>query len=231
MAVRVAAPYPGPFFPGVDGPERHLRPRVHQSTRSRGLRAGRLGSSARVSWVTRKSAASVRIFWIGVVVVALTVAGCSASHSTAEQPSQPPSTVDQGITADYLGPITRNDTEANTGVSLLVPPDHDKPAIPWQEAVGLCIPNGLGCNQGGSMVRVSLAFADAPGAAPLLDQKLAYVFAWPTGPCSPGGLTYPNNMTTTSHPASCLSLSFIDAKSGQALGSISTLSLTDPSAY
>jgi hypothetical protein len=149
---------------------------------------------------------------------------------SSERPSHPSTTVDQGVTAVYLGSIARDDIEANTGVTLEVPSGNDKPSISWQQAVTQCVPDGLSCDRGGSTVRVSIAFVDAPGGAPLLDQKLVYVFAWPAGTCSPGGITYPSNITTTSHPASCMALSFVDAKTGESGTSLSGLSLTDPSA-
>ena len=140
-----------------------------------------------------------------------------------------------GVTAVYVGPITADDSDPDTGVSLTVPPAHSKPTVAWQQAVAQCF-SGTGiCNRAGGTIRVSLAVGYNPQSGealpngsinPTMNHDLVYVLQ-PLGRCAPTGGS-PASTPPSTYP-SCTALSFIDAHTGAGATSISGPSVRDPS--
>jgi len=147
------------------------------------------------------------------------------------------STIDFGIMADYLGPIARDYSDPNTGISLSVPPTDAKATVAWQQAVAQCFSGAGICNRAGGTIRVSLAIGYNPQSGealpdgsidPTMNQDLVYVLAQTVGPCAPvGGGPSGTNTPPSTYP-SCTALSFIDAHTGRGVSAVSGPSITGP---
>lgn len=158
-------------------------------------------------------------------------------HSAGSATATTSSTIDLGITADYLGPIARDYSEPNTGISLSVPPVDAKATVPWQQAVARCFSDAGICNRAGGTIRVTLAIGYNPQSGealpdgsidPTMNQDLVYVLAQTLGPCAPvSGGPSGENAPPSTYP-SCTALSFIDAHTGRGVSAVSGPSITDP---
>jgi predicted small secreted protein len=189
---------------------------------------------------------------VTLALCATVAAGCGTSSSAARDisdladahPSLAPvvtsttaTTTVSGITAEYKGPITQDDSYASTGISLSVPPTDAKPTLSWQRAVGLCFSGAGICNRTAGTIRVSLAVGYNPqsGAAlpdgsiePIMNHTLVYVLAQPLGPCAPTGPGGARARASTF--PSCTGLSFVDAHTGKGATAVSGPSIRDPGA-
>jgi hypothetical protein len=142
-----------------------------------------------------------------------------------------------GITAEYNGPITQDDSDASTGISLTVPPTDAEPTLSWQRAVALCFSGAGICNRAAGTIRVSLAVGYDPQSGdllpdgsiePVMNHNLLYVLAQSVGPCAHPGP--PGASTRPSTYPSCMSLSFVDAHTGKGATAVSGPSIRDPGA-
>ena len=156
-------------------------------------------------------------------------------HGAGSATATTSSTIDFGVMADYLGPIVRDYSDPNTGISLSVPPADAKATVPWQQAVAQCFSAAGICNRAGGTIRVSLAIGYNPlsGEAlpdgsidPTMNRDLAYVLVQTLGGCAPVGPAGTNTRPST-YP-SCTALSFIDAHTGRGVGAVSGPSISDP---
>jgi hypothetical protein len=146
-------------------------------------------------------------------------------------------TTQLGVKAVYVGPISRDDTDPSTGISVTVPPANAKPTLPWQRAVERCFSGAGICNRADGTIRVSVAVGYNPqsgGAAPngsirpTMNHDLVYVLAQPLGACAPLGPS--GTSTPPSTYLSCIDLSFVDAYTGSGAAAVSGPSVRDPSA-
>jgi hypothetical protein len=140
--------------------------------------------------------------------------------------------------ADYLGPVARDYSDPNTGISVSVPPADAKPTVPWQQAVAQCFSAAGICNKAGSTIRVSLAIGYNPQSGealpdgsidPTMNQDLVYVLSQTLGSCAPVGVGPSGTNAPPSTYPSCTALSFIDAHTGRGVSAVSGPSITDPS--
>jgi hypothetical protein len=159
-------------------------------------------------------------------------------HGAGSATATTSSTTDFGIMADYFGPIGRDYSDPNTGISLSVPPADATATIAWRQAVAQCFSAAGICSRAGGTIRVSLAVGYNPRSGealpdgsidPTMNHDLVYVLAQTLGSCAPvgGGPSGAKTPPSTSPP--CTALSFIDAHTGRGLSAVSGQSITDPS--
>ena len=157
-------------------------------------------------------------------------------HGAGTAMASTSSTIDFGIMADYLGPIARDYSDPNTGISLGVPPADAKATIAWRQAVAQCFSGAGICNTTGGTIRVSLAIGSNPQSGevladgsidPTMHQNLVYVLAQTLSSCAPVGGASGTNTPPSTYP-SCTALSFIDAHTGRGVSAVSGPSITDP---
>jgi hypothetical protein len=157
----------------------------------------------------------------------------TTAKASAEAATAPPHARIDGVAISYLGPIPHSEYDAETTVSLSVPPTSDQPGISWQKAAANCFTSAGICARGEGQVRISLAVGYYPNSGetepdgsidPTMNHVLVYVLAQNMGPCAsagPGpGARYP----------SCTALTFTDAHTGGGRAAMSGPSLRDPSA-
>jgi len=159
-------------------------------------------------------------------------------HGAGSATATTSSTIDFGIMTDYLGPIARDHSDPNTGISLSVPPADAKATVPWQQAVAQCFSGAGICNRAGGTIRVSLAIGYNPQSGealpdgsigPTMNQDLVYVLVQTLGSCAAVGGGASGTNTPPSTYATCTALSFIDAHTGRGVSAVSGPSITDPS--
>lgn len=205
------------------------------------------GIEARHIWMMK----TVRLL-VPLAVCAAIAAGCGVSKASvrsslnvSERQSVPaaptaatttPSTTDFGVTADYVGAITHDYSDPETGMSLIVPPADATPTVTWQQAVAVCFSGAGMCDRAAGTIRVSMAVGYSPQSGealpdgsikPAMNHDLVYVIAQPLGRCAPAGP--PGTGTPPSTYRSCTALSFINADTGKAATSVSGPSVRDPS--